>query len=371
MIRFIDDIHSYEPKDEYSFLVKNYFEDIIRDGSKKFIQNIDVDIKILEINERLIPITFGNNYENQCFSVSVLGMFSYLYDESQKSVENLFLKKFLWFFSKNIYKIMKISGTYKAIFVNNFLLSTNFFPQLSCQEIWELRNFLTNTYPDFSIIFRSVNEFEEQALCDFEKNNFKKIIFRQVYVGYKNLVEKYQKIKEVKSDKNLLKRSQLQQITSKNFSQNEIREIVECYANLYIKKYSNKNPILTENFIKNILKNNIFSLWILKNEKSEIIATYGYYQAFWQIASPIFGYKDGAYYRHLTSFFFQEAMNRCEILNWSSGVGEFKMHRWNEMKIEYFCAYYAHLDWKNRCIWFLVSFFSKYLWEPYFKKYII
>lgn len=105
-----------------------------------------------------------------------------------------------------------------------------------------------------------MNEFEEQALCDFEKNNFKKIIFRQVYVGYKNLVEKYQKIKEVKSDKNLLKRSQLQQITSKNFSQNEIREIVECYTNLYVKKYSNKNPILTENFIKNILKNNIFSL---------------------------------------------------------------------------------------------------------------
>lgn len=72
MIQFVDDLKNYKPQNEYSFLVKNYFEDILLCGSKYFIENIDAKIKILEINQILIPISFGNNYENQCFSASLL-----------------------------------------------------------------------------------------------------------------------------------------------------------------------------------------------------------------------------------------------------------------------------------------------------------
>lgn len=123
-----------------------------------------------------------------------------------------------------------------------------------------MKAFLIKNFPEYSIVFRSVNELEGQAIFDFEVEKFKKIIFRQVYVGYKNQFEKYKKIKEVKADKNLLKRSAFICDTSEKFSEKDIEDIVSCYKNLYIQKYSYNNPIITKKFIKNILKNHIFKI---------------------------------------------------------------------------------------------------------------
>jgi hypothetical protein len=50
MIKIIENLEKYEPENEYSIFIKEYFSEIIKYGSKKFISNIDVEVKILEVN---------------------------------------------------------------------------------------------------------------------------------------------------------------------------------------------------------------------------------------------------------------------------------------------------------------------------------
>jgi hypothetical protein len=58
MIQFVEDLGNYHPENTYSEFVKLYFQEIIKNGVSKYISNLDVEVKILEINNQLIPISF-------------------------------------------------------------------------------------------------------------------------------------------------------------------------------------------------------------------------------------------------------------------------------------------------------------------------
>jgi hypothetical protein len=55
---FVEKIENYNPKNEYSKFVKNYFLGMEKYGTQFFIKNINVDIRFIEIDNYLIPLSF-------------------------------------------------------------------------------------------------------------------------------------------------------------------------------------------------------------------------------------------------------------------------------------------------------------------------
>ena len=95
-------------------------------------------------------------------------MLEYLFWES-KMVQNrcaeFLLKKISSFSQKYVIK----NKLYENIYINNFLLSTNLYPDFSQKHIDEIKNFLIEKYPDHALIFRSINTQNEKLLCKLSK----------------------------------------------------------------------------------------------------------------------------------------------------------------------------------------------------------
>lgn len=74
------------------------------------------------------------------------------------------------------------------------------------------------------------------------------------------------------------------------------------------------------------------------------------------ISAPIVGYDTAlpqrtGLYRQLTRLCLQEAVERRQVLNFSSGAAEFKRLRGGQPQIEYSLIYIAHLSWGRRLVW--------------------
>ena len=368
MIKIIKNLDNYSPKNEYSIFIKDYFKGILKDGTKRYIKNIDVEVQILDVNWTLIPITFWNLKNNNCFSSSVLWMFQYLWHET-KNINNIFLKIFIYIYTKINIFFIKILRLDLAIFVNNNLLSTNIYPDLKENDFIEIQNFLLKKYPKYTIIFRTLNGQNKKYLEILKKLWFSKIIFRQIYLSYKEKKELYLNNKYVKQDRKMVMKSRYEHIYKNNYSNNELKEIKECYDNLYLKKYSFLNPQLTFDFFKIIQQNNYFFIKILKNKYDQKInAAYGCFMINNQITAPVFWYKNDNLYRNITLFCVMEWLDKAEIMNCSSWVWQFKMNRWAEKTTEYFLIYYKHLSFFKKLIWSITLYLSENIWERYLKN---
>jgi hypothetical protein len=367
MIKIIENLEKYEPENEYSIFIKEYFSEIIKYGSKKFISNIDVEVKILEVNWTLIPITFWNSKKDICFTSSIYWMFDYLMLES-KTIKWSFLKIFVKIFSFVVLVILRIIKIEKTIFVNNLMLSTNISPQLKENDFEEIKEFLLKNFKNYSIIFRSINEFDYEYIDFLKKLWFKEVIFRQIFLSYVDKVKDYEKIKEVKSDKRLFEKSNYKHVSKKELNDYEREEIKECYDNLYLKKYSILNPNLNLDFFKNIENVSAFSIEYLINEKNCINWAFAYYKINGQITAPVFWYKNENLYRQITHIYTKNALKIGKTLNWSSWVWEFKMNRGAEKTIEYFFVYFENLWIFKRFFWRIIFYFSKNVWEKYLKN---
>lgn len=370
MISFIADLENYTPKNQYSDFIKQYFVDIVKYGTKKYISNIDTHVKILEVNDTLIPITFWNNKKQQCFTASVWWMFQYLLLENRKT-KSFFIKHIINLFWLVMIRIINYSKIYDTIFVNNLMLSTSIYPDLTQKDFSDIIYFLRRKYKNKSIIFKNINETNHAHIEYLNNLWWLKIVYRQVYLSYSERYDKYKKIKEYKWDASRYKKSEYNLKIVRRMDANISLQMKKCYDNLYIKKYSDMNPNLTKDFFKLIHKNTYFTLCALHNKAWEINGVYSYYNINKQTTAPIIWYKKENLYRHLTHCYINSVLQNQTVLNWSSWVWQFKVYRWAEKATEFFFIFQSYWNIFQAIVWRTIYIISRYVWEPYFKKNII
>lgn len=366
MIQFVEDLEHYHPKNTYSEFVQLYFQEIIKNGVSKYISNLDVEIKILEVNNTLIPISFWNADQNNCYTSSLSGNFQYLLVET-KNIKNPIARGFVNLFSSWILKIIKQTELDKIIFVNNLLLSTNLYPEISPQDKKEIHDFLLKQYPKYAIIYRSINDFSLNNLDELQSLWYKRIVSRQVFISQEQYLDYYVKKHDMKNDERLLKKCDYFSQVKNNYTKDELLDIKACYDNLYIDKYTDLNPQFTVKYLDNLQRNKFFSLNVLRTE-NKIKAAYGYYHINGTITTPIFWYKNENLYRHISYLLITQTLIKAKVLNQSSGVWQYKINRGAVQHMEYSLVYYQHLNWNQKIIWNTIYFFSKNMWEKLLKN---
>ncbi len=353
---------------------------LIKKGTLHFFDNVDCEIQLLVIGDAFIPISITEEKaktKNSYVCSPITHYVDYGFREidiefSDKLFLNKFCKSVLWGFKTTFVR----SSFDKVVMVNNWLLSTNLYPELSKSDIGEINYFLIQKFPNHAIIYRSVNPMlNGELLEDLSAAGFEKILSRQVYIinPQKGI---YKKKKAYKIDRALQRKTtDLQWFDASHIEAQDLPRIKALYDDLYLQKYAEYNPQLTLEFFKYALEEKWLTLWVLKETSSnEIEAAIGYFNRNGVMTTPVIGYnrnlpqKKGLY-RLITLQIIEEAVRHAYLLHMSSGAAHFKKIRGGEPYLEFNMVYYKHLPLRQRMPWNAFRGLTKYLAVPIFERF--
>jgi len=251
--------------------------------------------------------------------------------------------------------VLKAGRADKVVYVNNWLLTTNPCPTLSPEQIGRITTALIERFPDYAIVFRSVNTLIYKGFFDaLQKNRYIMVRSRRVYII--NPTDKaFLKSRNVKRDLNLISKTSYEILDADQLDEADVRRIAELYHALYLRKYSFFNPQFNEKFFLHMLKQKIFAFQALR-KNGRIDAFIGYYLKRGGLTGACLGY-DVQLHRELRLFrlafalAMAEAKKRGVMLHLSAGVGAFKMFRGTMPCIEFDAVYDEHLPFHRRLAW--------------------
>jgi hypothetical protein len=156
MIREIIDLQNYHSKNEYLEFIRQYFLWILLYGTSKYIKNIHVEIKILEVWKTM---------RNNCYVWSILGFIDYAFYEYKKST-NIFFYTYVLFFVFPIVFLLRKINIEDIVYICNLLLSTNLLPDSKEKDLEDIHVSLILKYPWKYIIYRFISTVNLQYMSD-------------------------------------------------------------------------------------------------------------------------------------------------------------------------------------------------------------
>lgn len=360
------------PDNEDAKYAYNYLAPMIKDGVKKYIKNIDTNLKILKIDDILLPVNNNyaehkNSYTSSLYAHYVSYTKEELYELKNPALE--FILKTVLDILGSFYKLFKID---KVVYVNNWFLSTNLYLELTKEQYKRITDFFKEKYPKHAVVFRSLNENLLNREISYLKDlGYKMLGSRQVYIfDYnKRACLKGKDKNKLYKDIRLLKNSEYKVIDMEN---SYTKQTLKLYNQLYFDKYSKYNPQFSEEYIKLCNENNLLNFKLLSKD-NKINAVLGYYKRNHVMTTPIFGYdttlpKDEGLYRMLSAQLVLESeQNGCTI-NMSSGASKFKIYRGAISSIEYSALYCSHLPFYRKLGYRLLFFVINKIAIPMIKS---
>lgn len=356
-------------------LLKSFSKAFIENKSTELISNVETEYKVLKIDEgKYFPVTINNTELDSSFVCSPYTAYAlYSKEELTQKINNKLIQFPLLLVIKLLGKWLQYGQINKNIHINNFLLSTNPYPEWDGIEIKEITEFITKEYPNHSIIFRSLNRFQHQHLLDvFKKNKYRLIGSRQVYI-YNLNEQNWLKHKNNKNDLKLIKKQNLTFIEHDDMEP-YLEEALQLYQMLYLEKYSKYNPQFTIKYFTTCYNDGIVHFQGYKNSENVLKSFSGLFIIGNTITSPLIGYdtaapqKEGLYI-HAAQLALLCKFKTNLLLNLSSGAPEFKRMRGGEPSIEYSAVYSRHLNRKRKITFIILQFISNKIGVPLMKKY--
>ena len=252
-------------------------------------------------------------------------------------------------------KVLKWAQIDRIVMVNNWLLSTNLYPEWDGSGAEELTHELANTYPRHLIAFRSLNHYTNAQLIDqLVVLGYKMVPARQVYI-YDNDDLSWTQRSNTKRDRAVLRQTQFQHITNEEFHDIDFDAVEGLYNQLYLEKYSYLNPQFTAAFLSACHKQGVMEFEGLKDAGGRLVAIVGTFEYADVLTAPIVGYdirmpQELGLYRMGMAMIFEHALRRKLPLNLSAGAASFKRLRGAQPYIEYTAVYDSHLSWPRRLV---------------------
>lgn len=367
-----ENIHTLEfPQTEDGDYARHYLLPIIMNGAEKYIANIyNAQLMIAKVGETVIPITISDFHPNNSYTCSPYSHYvSYGGFEEVKHLNNppvealikLVMHPIAWYFRR--------AELDKVVYVNNWLLSTNLYPQITATQLELLSEALPGWFPDRVVVFRSVDVKKNPLVYEIlQKQNYEMVLSRQVW--YMDPADAM-RTRQYKEDVRVLRKHGYEIVNGENLSDEELARALHLYNLLYLEKYSYYNPQFTFEFMKLARDEGILHLRALKRD-GQINAVMGFFIRNGAMTQPLFGYdtslpQEEGLYRLLTLITLQEGLRRNLLVHASGGVGPFKMNRGGKRIIEYNAVFTNHLPRKRQMPWKLIKKIGEFA-IPVFEK---
>lgn len=361
------------PANEEGTYAKNFLTPLIKEGVKHYIDNIQTEMKVLKIDDLILPFTINDAEYDNCYVCSPYSYYISYAKASLDVIKNPIIRKMikgtLWGISK-IFKRLKIN---KVIIVNNWLLATNLLPKMDPKYIPLITQFLKQNYPQHAILFRSVdpgtNQLHYQSLKD---HSFKLIATRQIFFTDSTKEDLFSS-RIYKSDLRLLETSGYEVVDATQLTSQEVNRMLSLYRSVYIDHYSDLNPQFNQRYIELALSHKILELKAVKKE-GVIDGVVGYVCRNGIMTCPLFGYDKSkpqqiGLYRILSTTLMLEAKNNQLLFHQSAGASTYKKIRKAQDCLEYTAVYHRHLPFTRKIPWILIRGLFNSLGIFFMKKY--
>lgn len=353
---------------------EKFLAPLVKKGVSHYIDNIDADLCVLKVDELIFPVIVATeNYSNSWVCSPYAHYISYG-KESVGIVGNIFLAKILKNLMHGLGKISRSSKINSVVYVNNWMFSTDLYPEgLNSQQIESIIRLLTNHFPQHAIVLRSLNSITTPSLMDsLENRGFHLIASRYVFIT-DTKKDSIFKTRILKSDLKLWKENSYQILNEDELQTDDCHVLLDLYKELYVVQHSHLQPQFNNDYFKMLFDRHLLRFKVLKSE-GVIKGVAGYYKRGNIMMCPIFGYeknnpKSNAIYRLLNTALLLEAKKEGLLFNQSAGAAFFKSVRRAEGCLEYIAVYTRHLPAYRKLFWSTLKFFINKVGSRYMKKY--
>ncbi|MCL2548539.1 MAG: hypothetical protein FWE76_05155 [Symbiobacteriaceae bacterium] len=346
-IDHLPSIDNYDAKYAASYLVP-----LVQNGIERYFGNIRGEMKILVIDDCwLLPIFVPEENLANAYVASIYTHYiSYCLDELRE-LKNKPLENIARIILKALGFLLRTAKIDKAVYVNNWLLSTNLYTDFPSEYVRPISEFIAQTHRGYAVAWNSLNMLTTRELYnEMEKQGFLLLPSRSIYIVERFEGFPHKITRELSLDTRLLQRSGF------HFERIEYEsDIVRLYNNLYIQKYSHFNPKFSDEFTKLTGENSLINYYALKDTCNRTVAVLGYFVRQQIMTAPVFGYdfsfsQSAGLYRQLSIKLFLEAKVNGVVLHSSSGAGHFKRQRGAKRYWEYRVLYTESIGFYRRFV---------------------
>src|SRR2546422_2439739 len=217
------------PADLEAQYAKKYLVPFIKNGPLSYVDNAHVRMLALTADDLVLPLVISDETPGDS---DVCSLYShhvrYTLEEMAKRNDRLshwLLKPLI----SAAAVFLRAAHIDKVAYVNNWLFTTNPCPNLTSSQVREITVRLGERYPDYAIVFRSVNKHAHGRLFDvLRENKYKMVASRKVYM-LDRFTKGYKQNENVKRDRNLQRQSAYEVMESHELDEKDIIRITKLY----------------------------------------------------------------------------------------------------------------------------------------------
>ncbi len=360
----------WPPNSQYA---RDYLLPLLSSGSLDYLTNVDTHMFALKVAGQTLPLTVNHTeYDNSYLCSQLTKYVTYAKQEFMLNVPSL--RILLNLPLKALEIILKTANINQIACVNNWLVSTNLYPNLEDFSVKNTTEFLIDRFPKHAIMFPSLNRHTNGPLMDqLEKQGYILVPSREVFI-FDQTLKDYSNIRRMQMDLALLKKTPYQIVCHDEITEQDYDQITELYNLLYIKKYSKCNPMFSPACIKWWHEKKLINFQGIRDRNKHLVGVIGSFNRNGVLATPLVGYdtqlppQEGIY-RMLTALSVNEALTKKFVFNMSSGASEFKKWRGGVGHIEYSAVYHKHLPLHMRSGWNLLRSLMTHFGVKVLRKY--
>jgi hypothetical protein len=329
--------------------LRAYVEGFARDGSRRYISNLQTRVLVLRDGKTVLPATVNDAEYDNAWVCSPYTAYAVYSKEEMHLLPGRALRRGLAGLADGMGAVLKAVRINRMVQVNNWMLSTNLFPGGAPPAIAGMTRALAAACPDHYICFRSINTWDgRETSAAFRSAGYKLVASRQVYV-YERLSETWRTRSNAKHDLRLLRRSPYTVVRGEDFTDADFPRMAELYGMLYLDKYSRHNPAFTADFMRLARRSGVVRFLGLRGPSGVLDGVLGLYGVDGTTTAPVVGYdttrdQQLGLYRLLMTLVFATALEEGLDVNLSSGAASFKRLRGGQPFIEYSAIYDRHLS---------------------------
>lgn len=328
---------------------------LLTSPSERWVKNSSVHFEAIELDRAVLPIAVSLAKEDSSYVCSPYTHYITYGKEELEKAKNRWLRSCGTGFLNILRHFLPPEEIDKNVWVNNWLVSTNLYPPLEIEEIHTLTDALTEKYPDYAILFRSVNRIHPQGLFDhLQRAGYEFLMSREIYITDFETDRPFQS-RMFKSDQKILRNTDYRMIDDPKVLLRHIPRIQQLYNALNIEKYSHCNPQYSQEWIGLAIEAEWIKFKAFEKE-GRIDAVFGAFANEAMETSPFFGYdtqqpEELGLYRLLATQLLQDAEPTGKLLHQSSGAGHYKKLRRARGYPEYTALFTKHLSLARRLQW--------------------
>ncbi|HUN21526.1 MAG TPA: hypothetical protein PK299_00180 [Anaerolineales bacterium] len=346
----------------------NYLNPILQHGAKLYVKNAYAQLGVAQHEQWVLPFTVSEWHPDNSYVCSPYSHYVSYAVEEFRELQNPPLEAALRLVFRPLGGYLRYSLFDHVVYVNNWLLSTNLYPDLPAHSACQLMSVLAEQFPDRAIVFRSLDAHTNALLCQaLQAHGAQLTLSRSVWFQHVTHPQ-VQARRDFKNDLRVMRNSPYQLVRANELNLTHIPRILALYEQLYLEKYSHFNPQFTPAFVQQALEKGILQVSAFA-QNGELDAVMGFFSRRGLSTAPLFGYdlskpKQSGLYRMLTAQMSLDVLAQGGTAHFSAGVGAFKRQRGAVQAMEYNAVYTRHLPVARRRPWALLNTLVARIVEP-------